>query len=104
MARETGCKLPRIFNNCTTVLPPEKEKEARDLYWRVITTKTEFEQREEAERDLKAAVTLNPFIAEPHTVLAQIYNFEGRYEEATEHATEALRLFKQWNTCWDKRY
>ncbi|ELR14079.1 tetratricopeptide repeat domain containing protein [Acanthamoeba castellanii str. Neff] len=94
--------LPPIFNNCSTVLEPDSEREARDLYWRVVMHKTEQEQHEEAAEDLRKAIALNPFVAEPRVLLAQIYNVSGRYEEAESQAQEALRLLFEWGTAWDK--
>jgi protein involved in temperature-dependent protein secretion len=48
--------------------------------------KTEKEQHEEAADDLRKAIALNPFVAEPRILLAQIYNVSGRYEEAESQA------------------
>ena len=41
---------------------------------------------------LKDACKINPFVLEPHLVLAQIYLTEGEYELAKVEATEGLRL------------
>ncbi len=95
--------LPPIFDNCTQVLSKENEREARDLYWDVICTKTERDRHNEAEEQLLKAVTLNPWIGEPHVLLAQIYNASGRFEQAEEHAKKALKALFAWATAWDKR-
>ena len=107
--------LPPVFANCTQHLTRENEKEAADLYWGVICGKTEREKHAEAEKDLLTAVQKNPWIAEPHTVLAQIYlckNLEGEegkaedeehnFERTKFHALKAIELFSQWGCAWDK--
>jgi len=95
--------IPPVFNNCTVILSPENERKARDLYWDAICNKTETSQHEEAEKLLLSAVELNPFIAEPNAVLAQIYTVRKDNEKAARYASEAVRLLMQWGTAWDKR-
>jgi Flp pilus assembly protein TadD len=56
------------------------------LYWGVIMHKTEKDRHEEAAEDLRKAIALNPFIAEPRILLAQIYNVSGRHDEAESQA------------------
>lgn len=58
---------------------------------------------EKAETLLAKACELNPFIGEPRVVLTQIYNSQGRYDEADKEAEIGLRLMLEWGTTWDKR-
>merc|ERR1719277_1257275 len=96
--------VPPVFEGCTRTLDRNAETRARDAYW--------FAVQEQASRGssgihimdtLQDAVVLNPFVAEPHVLLSQVLMQYGRWEEASSHAAEALHLFYQWGTCWDKR-
>jgi hypothetical protein len=48
------------------------------------------------------AAELNPYMAEPHLMLAQLHVQAGRWEEGAVEATTALRLFLDWGTPYDK--
>jgi hypothetical protein len=92
--------IPPVFANCTRLIEPKAEREARDAYWAVVT--------EEAERGswvelLRKSVSLNQDIAEPHTLMAQIFLQDGKWEEAADAAVAALEIFFQWGTMWDNR-
>lgn len=100
---DKGVVIPEVFNNCTEVLSEANEREARDLYWDVICNKTEPKDHKEAEEKLQKCIERNPFIAEPHAVLAQIMNSQERYKEAHPHAVAAMELLEKWGTAWDKR-
>ena len=95
--------LPAIFNNCTAILSAVDQIRSRDQYWEAI----HIEQRDRIVNTamplLKDACKINPFVAEPHLVLAQIYLTEGEYELAEAEATEGVRLLLDWATNWDKR-
>jgi tetratricopeptide (TPR) repeat protein len=52
---------------------------------------------------LLQALELNPHLAEPHTLLAQLYLVKSDFERAGKAAERALELFVQWGTNWDKR-
>uniref|UniRef100_A0A061R3X2 Tetratricopeptide repeat domain containing protein n=1 Tax=Tetraselmis sp. GSL018 TaxID=582737 RepID=A0A061R3X2_9CHLO len=100
-AKDCGLQVvPPVFAGCTRVLSPEDERRARDLYWRVVT-----EEAPRAERLslLRECASLNPDIAEPHAVAAQIHLQEGRWEEAGAASQAALDIFYQWGTMWDNR-
>ena len=90
-------KLPLIFEHCTKFgLDEKSEKEARDLYWdvrlcrslyrsaklnaakQVICNKVNPDSAAEADKLLTKAITLNPFVGEPHAVLAQVKIREDR--------------------------
>ncbi|KAG0585692.1 hypothetical protein M758_2G029600 [Ceratodon purpureus] len=95
--------VPAIFNNCTEILPAVDQNRSREQYWEAM----HFEQRDRivatAVPLLKSACKINPFVAEPHLVLAQIYCMEGKFELAEAEATEGVRLLLDWATNWDKR-
>eukprot|EP00249_Psilotum_nudum_P013796 c24517_g1_i1 orf=112-1398(+) len=95
--------IPPVFNGCTEILAPADQIQARDLYWEAICMKDEEKMLEMAEPLLKKACLLNPWIGEPHVVLAQVYLSEEKYEEAQEEANEGLQLMLDWGTNWDKR-
>jgi hypothetical protein len=95
--------IPPVFDNLTKIIDEQDEKRARDLYWDVITMKNRKEYSQEAETSLKECCRLNPFIGEPHAVLAQIYLQDARYEEAEKEASEAIRIMCEWGTAYDKR-
>jgi len=65
--------LPPIFNHCQGTLLEENEVKARDLYWKVVIEHRASSEAENAENLLKQAITLNPFVGEPHVLLSQIY-------------------------------
>jgi len=92
--------VPPVFSNCTRILQPDDEREARDAYWSVVT---EEAAREEWLSLLSRAVALNPDIAEPHSLMAQIHLQEGDWAAAAEAAARALKIFFQWGTMWDNR-
>ena len=58
---------------------------------------------EEREQRLRAAVRLNPFIGEPHVLLAQVAFRQGRYEQCVAECADALRKLYALGTAWDKR-
>lgn len=98
-----GLVLPPVFNQCSVLLPDDDQLRARDLYWDAATTKGSAADHERALGLLQDAISLNPFIAEPHVIIAQILMQRQQYQDAMKHANEALRLFAEWGTAWDKR-
>ena len=99
------CPIPPIFQNCTETLSPENEIKARDLYWEVICDHTSLECGPKARELLLETISLNPFVGEPHILLAQTYLRDGEWESASSHATKGLGLLTQWGarSTWDKR-
>mmetsp|Transcript_72128 Transcript_72128/g.150632 ORF Transcript_72128/g.150632 Transcript_72128/m.150632 type:complete len:388 (+) Transcript_72128:106-1269(+) len=101
--------VPPIFNNCTTILQQEDEREARDLYWKAVTGDAEAEgdltdeRRDELIKMLERASELNPFVAEPHAVRAQLLMQKSDWEAAGDAARTALKIFYDWATQWDNR-
>jgi len=110
--------IPPIFEGCTKILNKDDELEARDLYWSVVSRPVDADldgprssvsaaKAEAADEtsiaSLQKASELNPFVAEPHAVRAQLLLRRGRWEEAADAAKSALRLFYEWATQWDNR-
>lgn len=92
--------LPPVFARCTARIEHAAEREARDLYWQVIRDDGPPARVEEL---LHRAIALNPFVAEPHVLLAQTYLTRQRWSDAEAAAATALGLLAQWTTAWDKR-
>jgi len=95
--------IPPVFDHCRAVLFPSDQVTARDFYWEAVCMPPGEKTHEKAETLLVKACELNPFIGEPRVVLAQIYNSQGRYDEAEKEAETGLRLMLEWGTTWDKR-
>lgn len=82
----------------------QAEKQARDLYWQVISEDPRDNTKVDVNIDrLQQALALNPYLAEPNTLLAQLYLIQGDFEAASQASDRALELFVQWGTNWDKR-
>lgn len=95
---------PPIFDGCTQTICRTAEVEARDAYWHAVQQQARQGSSGLAELEaLELAVHRNPFVAEPHVLMSQVLVQHRRYDEAAGHAAEALRLFFQWGTPWDKR-
>ncbi|KAL4302381.1 hypothetical protein GQ457_10G019120 [Hibiscus cannabinus] len=86
--------VPPVFEKCTKVLEPKEQVDARDLYWEAICGGWE-----RAEELLVRCCEKNPFVGEPHVVLAQVYLNKGRFEEAEK----GVILMLEWGNPWDKR-
>lgn len=96
-------RLPPVFARCSVELASDAERAARDLYWEVVCAVSQDADPASAEQQLHQTVTLNPFIAEPHVLLAQTYLNAQRWDDALAEARLALDLLAQWGTSWDKR-
>ncbi|KAJ1453183.1 hypothetical protein M885DRAFT_524823 [Pelagophyceae sp. CCMP2097] len=103
--RESGlvpeAQLPPVFGRCTQILTKQEEKDARDRYARVV-----YNERVATDKDVTALLevsVLNPYVAEPHVVRAQILLQMGRFPEAERAALQGLQLLELWATPWDKR-
>merc|ERR1719343_1455492 len=94
--------VPTIFNHCTEEISYEVEREARDLYWQVIQDGTSLGASLQQEL-LHSVVKRNPFIAEPHVYLAELLFSKSSFDECAEEAQQALKLFYDMGTQWDKR-
>lgn len=91
-----------VFDGCRKILDAEDQIEARDLYWEGVC---DMSKRgiEKAEELLKGSIERNPYVGEPHVVLAQIYLTMGRFEEAENEAEKGVRMLLEWGSPWDKR-
>ena len=82
----------------------QAERQARDLYWEVISEDPRDKGKVDANIDrLQRALALNPFLAEPNTLLAQLHLLKGDFDAAAKASDRAVELFAQWGTNWDKR-
>src|SRR5581483_3380838 len=95
--------LPPVFARCTADVAPAAERDARDLYWDAIVEASARDDAARAAERLRAACERNPFVAEPHVLLAQAMLNGGRWPEALAEARAALALLASWGTSWDKR-
>jgi hypothetical protein len=123
--------IPPVFDGCTATLTQAAETKARNLYWQVVRAEDSDDHDEyvdEAEVDtdpddtppapaltrvcmgddervrrLRAAVRLNPFVGEPHVLLAQVAFRNGQYETCVVECGHALRKLYALGTAWDKR-
>merc|ERR1719188_1110407 len=91
--------VPPIFRDCTVVLAEGAEREARDLYWSAVCESPGL-CRDGLVADLLKASELNPFVAEPHVVRAQLFMQKGEWSRAADAAKCALRVFYDWATQW----
>jgi len=98
-------QIPPIFARCTQVLSEETETQARDLYWSVVQAEDAPDRMDDGERleRLQAAARLNPFVGEPHVLMAQIAFRQGDYQAAVTHCGQALDKLYTLGTAWDKR-
>ncbi|KAL6911308.1 hypothetical protein ACP4OV_000113 [Aristida adscensionis] len=95
--------IPLVFDSCTRVLDAGYQKAARDLYWGAVCDGDETAEWPSVEDLLWQSIAKNPFVGEPHLVLAQVYLNMERYGEAQAQAEEGLRLLLEWGSSWDKR-
>lgn len=96
--------VPPVFNHCTETLGEQQQQQARDLYWKAVSN-PDLQGPQHAQQVagmFEAAVQLNPFMAEPHLMLAQLHVQAGRWEAAEAAARQALQLFLDWGTPYDK--
>ncbi len=95
---------PPVFDEGRVLLDRAAERQARDLYWEVIAEDPRDKGKVDANiARLTQALALNPYLAEPHTLLAQSYLVKGEFDAAHEAAQKAVDLLLQWGTNWDKR-
>jgi len=105
-ARPFLSHVPPIFENCSKILDPEEEAEARRIYWKVTLEESRDMSKSQIKKkidDLEKCARLNPYIAEPHVLMAQCFYNLKDYDACFEHCCRALELFYSWGTAWDKR-
>eukprot|EP00624_Nannochloropsis_granulata_P000066 evm.model.NODE_10174_length_41657_cov_19.929615.13 len=95
---------PPVLDQGRFLLDRTAERQARDLYWEVISEDPRDKTKVDSNiTKLTHALVLNPYLAEPHTLLAQCYLIKGDFPAALAAADKAVDLFLQWGTNWDKR-
>ena len=96
--------VPPVFARCTRVLSAKDELHARDAYWYVVMREREDRLGEAVQRaSLQTAIDHNPFVGEPHILLAQLDYRAGAYASAIWHCDAALTKLYAMATAWDKR-
>jgi hypothetical protein len=95
--------LPPVFERCTRDVAADAERSARDLYWRAVCGASQDQPADEVADALRSAAAANPYVAEPHVLLAQTHLSARRFAGARAEAETALDLLAQWGTSWDKR-
>lgn len=100
---ELDLPTPPVFERCTRVLSLDDEGAAAALYWQVATQSTPQVSPVHARRLLERAVALNPFVAEPHLLLAQIALLQDDFATAERHADAGAERISEWGIQWDKR-
>jgi hypothetical protein len=101
--------VPPVFDGCTKVLRADDQKAARDLYWEAVCGGGGDEEGasgddwRRVEQLLQQSIAKNPFVGEPHLVLAQVYLNMERYGDARVQAEQGLKLLLEWGSSWDKR-
>ncbi|EFJ12102.1 hypothetical protein SELMODRAFT_124836 [Selaginella moellendorffii] len=96
-------KLPPLFDGCSKLLRPVDQIAARDLYLEAVGADLKRQGFDWIAGKLRGACERNPWIGEPHLVLAQLCCLEGAFEEAAVEAALGLERLLQWGTAWDKR-
>ena len=110
----TASSLPPIFEHCSRVLHEEEEVEAREAYMMAVNHMPSSlpmpggggggdAWRRSCYEALTVCMRSNPFVGEPHLVVAQLYLEDGQWEEAERCAVEGTRLLEVFATSWDKR-
>jgi len=94
--------IPPIFDHCTKLITFENELKARDLYWKVVVHEATL-SLEEQKALLQESIALNPFVGEPHIMLAQLHHREGEFENGAAEAAMALEKMYVLASAWDKR-
>jgi outer membrane protein assembly factor BamD (BamD/ComL family) len=104
-ARAAQLIIPPVFDNCSCTLTEADQQAARDLYWQVVSDMQlqAPQHAQQAIEKLQRVITLNPWVPEPHLMLAQLHIHAKEWGAAQEAAGRALKLFVQWGTAWDKR-
>ncbi|WIA32613.1 hypothetical protein OEZ86_003416 [Tetradesmus obliquus] len=103
--RAAQLTIPPVFDHCSCILTEQDQQAARDLYWEVVSDMQQQhpQHAQQAAEKLQRVITLNPWVPEPHLMLAQLHIHAKEWGAACEAAGTALKLFAQWGTAWDKR-
>merc|ERR1711924_535973 len=85
-----GDVIPPFLSNCTATLAEREEKLAQQKYWQAICGEKTLAVTE-LQGLLEEASILNPFVGEPHVLLAQIHVQAGRWSAAKASAARGVR-------------
>lgn len=91
-----------LIGACESAVVSNSRFQARDCYWQATLEEDRLSLEQQLELYTSAAA-LNPFIGEPHLMIAQLHFRQRRYAEAAGHAKAALDRFFVLATAWDKR-
>lgn len=94
---------PPVFAGCTQDLRQRDEAAATALYWSVIEQQQPLVSPQATIDTLETCIKLNPWVAEPHFLLSQIYLTLGQYDQARMAAQTGLTNAAAWGNSWDKR-
>ena len=94
---------PPVFELGQGVLTRENEASAAALYWSVMQQNQPMLSPDATIAVLKQTIALNPYVAEPYLVLAQLYMTFRNFEEGERYAAAGVQLVSCWGNSWDKR-
>lgn len=95
--------MPAVFDDCSQLLSRDDETTACTLYWSVVQQNQSLVLPDTAITALEQCVRLNPWIAEPQFLLAQLSLTLGQPDKARAAAERGLHLAACWGNSWDKR-
>jgi len=95
--------MPTVFDGCQHELSETNEAAACALYWSVIQQNQPLVSSATTILTLEQATKLNPWVAEPYLLLAQLYLTEKAYDKAQQAAASGVHLLCCWGNTWDKR-
>ena len=102
-ALQSHVPMPPVFDDCRYDLPEDDEAAACALYWSVIQQNQPLVSSATTLMTLEKASSLNPWVAEPYLLLAQLHLTAHDYERAEIAATNGVHLLTCWGNAWDKR-
>lgn len=94
---------PPVFAGGTQVLHPAEEASAASLYWSVISQNQPLISSDATRGVLEQTIKLNPWVAEPQLLLAQLHLTHRHFEQAELYASSGVQLVSSWGNTWDKR-
>jgi hypothetical protein len=98
-----GLPVPPVFDHCTKTMEGADEAAAAALYWQAATLQGPHVSPGVTRALLNEVVRLNPYVAEPHLLAAQLALVESDFDSAAVHAAHGHRLLSAWGVQWDKR-
>lgn len=98
-----GLPVPTVFDRCTKVIDEQQEAAAAALYWQASELQFSLVSKATVRAFVLEAVHLNPWVAEPRLLAAQLDLIDGQFDSAAEHARRGYELLRTWGVQWDKR-